>query len=83
MTGCVDATEQGRLQGSLASLTGLASLIGPTVFTETFAAAINPAATWHVPGAPFYLAAALLLMSMWLASRAMQPASSTAKETPA
>ena len=33
----VDPTEQGRLQGALASLVGLASLIGPIVFTETFA----------------------------------------------
>lgn len=83
MTGCVDATEQGRLQGSLASLTGLASLIGPTVFTETFAVAISPAGNWHVPGAPFYLAAALLLLSLWLTARAMPRVSSAANETPA
>jgi DHA1 family tetracycline resistance protein-like MFS transporter len=80
MTRCVSDTEQGRLQGSLASLTGLASLIGPTVFTLTFAASISPATTWHVPGAPFYLAAALLLVSMWLAHRALRPGSSVARE---
>src|SRR5271163_1131391 len=37
MTRLVDATEQGRLQGALASLMGLASLIGPTAFTQTYA----------------------------------------------
>jgi DHA1 family tetracycline resistance protein-like MFS transporter len=80
MTRCVTSTEQGRLQGSLASLTGLASLIGPTVFTETFAASISVTASWHVPGAPFYLAAGLLLVSMWLAYRAMQPGAAAARE---
>jgi DHA1 family tetracycline resistance protein-like MFS transporter len=66
MTRCVSPTEQGRLQGALASLTGLSSLIGPTIFTQTFAASIDAKAQWHVPGAPFYLSAALLVAAMWL-----------------
>ena len=66
MTTCVTPTEQGRLQGALASLQGLASLIGPMVFTETFAASISGNSSWHLPGAPFFLAAALLLGAMWL-----------------
>ena len=66
MTTCVTPTEQGRLQGALASLQGLASLIGPVVFTETFAAAISDNSAWHLPGAPFFLAAALRLGAMWL-----------------
>jgi DHA1 family tetracycline resistance protein-like MFS transporter len=66
MTSCVTPTEQGRLQGALASLQGLASLIGPMVFTETFAASISGNSSWHLPGAPFFLAAALLLGAMWL-----------------
>src|SRR6202142_3549693 len=59
MTRSVDATEQGRLQGALASLVGLASLIGPTVFTQTFAVFISTHASWGLPGAPFLLAAGL------------------------
>ena len=66
MTSCVTPTEQGRLQGALASLQGLASLIGPIVFTEIFAASVSENSSWHLPGAPFFLAAALLVSAMWL-----------------
>jgi MFS transporter, DHA1 family, tetracycline resistance protein len=72
MTRLVDATEQGRLQGALASLVGLASLIGPTMFTATFATVIIHA-EWRLPGAPFLLAAALVFLSMLLVWRTTQP----------
>jgi MFS transporter, DHA1 family, tetracycline resistance protein len=74
MTKLVDATEQGRLQGALASLMGMASLIGPTAFTQTFAAFISTRAVWHLPGAPFLLAALLLLMAMLWTWRTTRPA---------
>jgi DHA1 family tetracycline resistance protein-like MFS transporter len=73
MTRLVDSTEQGRLQGALASLVGLASLIGPTVFTQTFATFISTRADWGTPGAPFLLAAVLVLAAMGLAWRTTQP----------
>jgi DHA1 family tetracycline resistance protein-like MFS transporter len=73
MTRLVDATEQGRLQGALASLVGLASLIGPTVFTQTFATFIGTRADLRVPGAPFLLAAVLVLAAVGLAWRTTQP----------
>jgi DHA1 family tetracycline resistance protein-like MFS transporter len=73
MTRLVEATEQGRLQGALASLVGLASLIGPIVFTETFAVFIGPQASWGLPGAPFLLAAVLVFGAMLLAWRTTQP----------
>jgi DHA1 family tetracycline resistance protein-like MFS transporter len=73
MTRSVDATEQGRLQGALASLVGLASLIGPTVFTQTFAVSISTHAGWSLPGAPFLLAAGLVFAAMLLAWRTTQP----------
>src|SRR6195256_2379669 len=66
MTQLVDPTEQGRLQGALASLVGLASLIGPTVFTETFAASISTHADLGLPGAPFLLAALLICIAVLL-----------------
>jgi DHA1 family tetracycline resistance protein-like MFS transporter len=69
MTRLVGPTEQGRLQGALASLTGLASLIGPTAFTQTFALFIGSRADWGLPGAPFLLAAILVLAAMVLAWR--------------
>jgi MFS transporter, DHA1 family, tetracycline resistance protein len=65
----VDPTEQGRLQGALASLVGLASLIGPIVFTETFAVFVSTRADLGLPGAPFLLAALLLFCAMLLAWR--------------
>src|SRR5271154_514264 len=67
MTRLVDPTEQGRLQGALASLMGLASLIGPTVFTQTFAVFISTRADLRLPGAPFLLAAVLVFAAMLLA----------------
>ncbi|MDB6061934.1 MAG: Tetracycline-efflux transporter [Verrucomicrobiaceae bacterium] len=60
----VGASEQGRLQGANSSLTGIAQLIGPLLFTYTFAKFINPDAAWHLPGAPFLLAALLLFAAM-------------------
>ena len=72
MTRLVGSTEQGRLQGALASLVGLASLFGPTMFTVTFATFITHA-DWKLPGAPFLLAAALVLVSMLMAWRTTQP----------
>ena len=60
--------EQGRLQGAIASLTGVANLIGPGLFTLTFAYAIG-AAGGSVPGAPYLLAAALLGCAIVVALR--------------
>jgi MFS transporter, DHA1 family, tetracycline resistance protein len=73
MTRLVQPTEQGRLQGALASLVGLASLIGPTVFTQTFAVFIGERADLKLPGAPFLLAAVLVIAGMALAWRTTQP----------
>jgi DHA1 family tetracycline resistance protein-like MFS transporter len=70
MTRLVDGTEQGRLQGALASLVGLGSLIGPIVFTQTFATAIT---AWALPGAPYYLAAALVFAATWVGWRTATP----------
>jgi MFS transporter, DHA1 family, tetracycline resistance protein len=78
MTRLVDATEQGRLQGALASLVGLASLIGPTVFTQTFAIFISTRADLGIPGAPFLLAAVLVFVAMVLGWRTTRPLAVTA-----
>ena len=70
MTRLVDPTRQGQLQGATASLRGIAGLIGPLLFTQTFALAIGSGAGQHVPGAPFLLAAALLAMAIAIARHA-------------
>jgi DHA1 family tetracycline resistance protein-like MFS transporter len=70
MTRRVGATEQGRLQGATASLQAIAGLVGPGLFTQTFAASIGPRADLHLPGAPFYVAALLLGASLVVGWRA-------------
>jgi DHA1 family tetracycline resistance protein-like MFS transporter len=69
MTTRVGPSEQGQLQGAQASLIGIAGLIGPGLFTQTFAACIAPGAVVQLTGAPFLLAAALLSAALVLAWR--------------
>src|SRR5262249_13531911 len=57
MTQQVDPSEQGRLQGAVSGLQGVAFMIGPVLFTATFAAFVGERARWQLPGAPFLLAA--------------------------
>jgi DHA1 family tetracycline resistance protein-like MFS transporter len=83
LTRLVDPTEQGRLQGALASLVGLASLIGPTVFTQIFAAFISTHAELGLPGAPYLLAAVLVFAAMLLAWRTTHPLEAPAATEPA
>lgn len=65
----VDASQQGQLQGALASVIGIAGLLGPGLFTQVFAAGISAERAGALPGAPFLLAAALLAWSLALAWR--------------
>jgi len=63
----VDASSQGKLQGAINSLRALTGMIGPILFTQVFSAAIQEDARMHVPGAPYYLAGALLVVALLLA----------------
>lgn len=65
MTRRVSPSEQGELQGALASLRGVAMLIGPGLFSLTFAYFIAP--EHLLPGAPWYLAAILMVISLAVA----------------
>jgi DHA1 family tetracycline resistance protein-like MFS transporter len=67
MSRLVSASEQGQLQGANSSLMALAGLIGPGLFTQAFARAIAPGVGWQLPGAPFLLAAAMLVAAVVLA----------------
>ncbi len=69
MTRRVKESEQGQLQGALSSLRGIAFMIGPGLFTLTFAGAISPGREARLPGAPFLLASALLAIAVVVASR--------------
>lgn len=74
MTHLVEPTEQGQLQGALSSIMGIASCIGPGLFTQSFAIAIGAYAAWGIPGAPFLLAAFILLCAAFIAWRTTRPA---------
>jgi DHA1 family tetracycline resistance protein-like MFS transporter len=63
----VEASEQGQLQGATSSLLGIAGLVGPTIYTESYAFFDAPRDGWRIPGAPFLIASALLLLGIWAA----------------
>jgi MFS transporter, DHA1 family, tetracycline resistance protein len=79
MSRLVSGSEQGQLQGACASLVALAGLFGPWLFAQIFAWSIAPDATWHLPGAPFLLAAAMLVAATALAWRVTRPADSVGR----
>jgi MFS transporter, DHA1 family, tetracycline resistance protein len=69
MTRRVGPSEQGQLQGANSSIIGITGLIGPGLFTLTFASFIGSHRDWRLPGAPFLLAALLMVMALVLARR--------------
>jgi MFS transporter, DHA1 family, tetracycline resistance protein len=78
MTQRVSPSEQGELQGALASLRGVAMLFGPGLFSLTFAYFIGP--QHHLPGAPWYLASILMLVSLAIAWAVTRDKKSDAKD---
>ncbi len=70
----VDPTSQGKLQGAINSIRALTGMIGPLLFTRVFSTAISPHWRVHVPGAPYYLAALLMLTSASVAYAVAKPA---------
>lgn len=69
MTRRVSEREQGELQGAISSIRSLSVLTGPGLFTLTFAFFINKQHGLDLPGAPYFIAAALLLSACLLATR--------------
>jgi DHA1 family tetracycline resistance protein-like MFS transporter len=73
VTRYVRPTEQGALQGALASVAMITGLVGPVLFTQTFSAFIGPRSPASVPGAPYLLSALLLVVALAIAIRVAQP----------
>jgi DHA1 family tetracycline resistance protein-like MFS transporter len=69
----VSPSEQGQLQGAIASINGVTGLMGPALFTQVFAYFIGPGASWRLPGAPFLLASLLLITAAVIAWRTTDP----------
>ena len=68
----IPANAQGELQGAVASLYSLSTIIGPPLMTEIFSRFSDPAAPVYFPGAAFLAAAALTLGCAWLFLRALR-----------
>ena len=68
----VGADEQGGVQGSLASLSGISGILGPPIATGLFSHFVRPAAPVEVPGAAFFFSATLMVMALLLAVRSFQ-----------
>jgi MFS transporter, DHA1 family, tetracycline resistance protein len=63
MAGYVPANEQGELQGSLAALMSLTTIVGPPLMTNVFAQFTSKTAPVYFPGAPFLVGAAFMIAS--------------------
>lgn len=70
MTRRVAPDQQGRLQGAANSVQSIAQLVGPFLFTLTFAYFIGASTPLQAPGAPFLLAAVLMALAVPIALRA-------------
>jgi MFS transporter, DHA1 family, tetracycline resistance protein len=71
MTRLVAADQQGQLQGATSSVQSVSQLLGPFLFTLTFAYFIGAQAPFKLPGAPFLLASVLLVLALLIAARTL------------
>jgi MFS transporter, DHA1 family, tetracycline resistance protein len=71
MTRLVAPEQQGQLQGATTSVQSVSQLLGPFLFTLTFAYFIGAEAPFKLPGAPFFLASALLLLALLISGRTL------------
>jgi DHA1 family tetracycline resistance protein-like MFS transporter len=60
----VGPREQGQLQGAQSSLVSVADMLGPLAYSQVFAIGIAHVGLIHLPGAPYYLAAMLVVGAM-------------------
>jgi DHA1 family tetracycline resistance protein-like MFS transporter len=71
MTHSVAPDQQGQLQGATSSVQSVSQLVGPFLFTLTFSYFIGAQAPLKLPGAPFLLASALLVLALVIAARTL------------
>ncbi len=69
----VDVDMQGRIQGALMSLVSVAGIVAPISFASVFGLFISDRAPVEFPGAPWMLAAMLLLVAVAIAWRYARP----------
>jgi DHA1 family tetracycline resistance protein-like MFS transporter len=69
MSRAVPANEQGLLQGAIASMTNLTSIVGPPIWTGLFGFFVSDAAPIIVPGAAFFGSAVVFAIALVVARR--------------
>lgn len=67
----VPSNEQGELQGALTSLVSVTAIIGPVMMNSIFAYFSAKEAPIQLPGASFYLASVLAVLSLFFAYRVL------------
>lgn len=77
----VEENAQGELQGALSSLASLATIIGPPVMTQLFAAFTGAGAPVQLPGVAFLLASVLAAVALAMVLRAPRVGASAAAGT--
>ncbi len=65
VTRLVSASEQGELQGILASVSSLTMILGTIIFSQSFAYFTEPESKWHFDGVPFVICAFSMFLA-WL-----------------
>ncbi len=75
-----DDNQQGELQGALASINAVATVVAPLVVTQTFWYFTKDSTGIYLPGAPFLLSALLTIgcIALFLSSRSLDPPESDA-----
>jgi DHA1 family tetracycline resistance protein-like MFS transporter len=69
MSQAVPANEQGLLQGAIASMTNLTSIVGPPIWTGLFGYFVSPTAPVIVPGAAFFGSSLVFVIALVIAAR--------------
>ena len=83
MSRAMPPSEQGLLQGAMASVNTAAAVVGPALATGLFAYFVSPKAPVTLPGAPFFLGSLLCLASLVLARRTLSlPTEGPARSSP-
>jgi DHA1 family tetracycline resistance protein-like MFS transporter len=67
----VSPQEQGQLQGAMSSIMGITGMVGPTLFTQVFAKFIDGKGM-QLPGAPFFMACGLGLLSLAVSTQVLK-----------
>ncbi|MBK9139281.1 MAG: TCR/Tet family MFS transporter [Verrucomicrobia bacterium] len=68
----VPLNEQGAVQGALASLGSLSGIVGPPIAASLFGYFISARAPFYLPGAAFFVSAAMMVSALVLAVRAFR-----------